>query len=305
MKGYISDYKRMSVHDGPGIRTTLFLKGCPLRCLWCHNPENLRVTPTLSYTQKLCVDCGACAAVCSNGVHSFTGEEHRIDHSRCTACGACVKECYTGALKIFGQTAEAEAVAEKLLEDRAFYESSSGGVTFSGGEPLMQPDFLAAVMSILKAQNIHIAVDTCGEAPWENIEKILPYTDLFLFDVKHIDTDAHRTGTGVGNERILSNLRRLSERGAHIEIRTPVIPGFNDSPDVLSRVANLLAALDQVQLWRLLPYHSMGKAKYEAIGLAYSMPELEMPDVARMRALQESLRGSFPNVMLSSDLPNA
>lgn len=302
MKGYISDYKRMSVHDGPGIRTTLFLKGCPLRCRWCHNPENLRMTPTLSYTQKLCVGCGACAAVCERGVHRLDALAHHIDFARCTACGACVKECYTGALKIFGQEAQPEDAAEKLLEDRAFYESSAGGVTFSGGEPLLQPDFLAAVMAILKAQGIHIAVDTCGEAPWDAYEKILPYTDLFLFDVKHIDSGAHQEGTGVGNERILDNLGRLSEIGAQIEIRTPVIPGYNDSPDVLRRIAALLADLKGVRAWRLLPYHSMGKAKYEAIGLAYGMPELEMPDVSRMRALQESLRDIFPNVMLSSDL---
>lgn len=302
MKGYISDYKRMSVHDGPGIRTTLFLKGCPLRCRWCHNPENLRMTPTLSYTQKLCVGCGACAAVCPRGVHRLDAQTHHIDFSSCIACGACVRECYTGALKIFGQEAQPEAVAEKLLEDRAFYENSAGGVTFSGGEPLMQAGFLSEVMAILKAQNVHIAVDTCGEVPWEAFEAVLPYTDLFLFDVKHIDSAAHKEGTGVGNERILSNLRTLSARGAKIEIRTPVIPGYNDSAQVLEGIARLLAGLDGVQVWRLLPYHSMGKAKYEAIGLAYPMPELDMPDTQRMRDLQESLRGIFPNVMLSSDL---
>ena len=305
MRGFISDYKRMSVHDGPGIRTTLFLKGCPLRCLWCHNPENLRMEKTLSYTKKLCVGCGYCASVCDRGVHRVENGEHTLAYDACTGCGKCVAECYTGALKLFGQEMDAEEAAEKLLEDHRFYESSGGGVTFSGGEPLMQPLFLAAVMRILKQHEVHIAVDTCGEAPWEAFARILPYTDLFLYDVKHIDSGLHKKATGVGNERILENLRRLSALGAQFEIRTPVIPGYNDSPEVLGAIGSLLSSLDGVRVWRLLPYHSMGKAKYEAIGLSYPMPELEMPDNVRMRALQASLQAVFARVMLSSDLADA
>ncbi len=305
MKGFISDIKRMSVHDGPGIRTTLFLKGCPLRCRWCHNPENLHMARSLSYTEKLCVGCGACAEVCKRGVHSFRGQKHELSFADCIACGACVRECYTGALKLYGEEIEPEAAAERLLEDRAFFESSGGGVTFSGGEPLLQAGFLAEVIKLLKVYGVHIAVDTCGEVPWDSFSRILSDTDLFLFDVKHIDTEAHKAATGVGNERILDNLRRLADSGAGIEIRTPVIPGYNDDMDVLRRIAVLLKSLGGIRAWRLLPYHSMGKAKYEAMGLSYEMPELEMPDIRRMRSLQEALRDVFPDVLLSSDLPAA
>lgn len=302
MEGIISDIKRMSVHDGPGIRTTLFMKGCPLRCKWCHNPENLIREPVLSFTEKLCVGCAACAAVCASGVHIVDSGIHTIDHDKCTACGKCVEECYTGALKIYGRSETAEDTAKLLLEDRAFYARSGGGVTFSGGEPLMQSGFLREVMEILKREGIHIAVDTCGHAPWEAFETVLPYTDIFLYDIKHIDPQAHRAGTGVGNETILENLRRLCAAGAKAEIRTPVIPGYNDSPEELGAVARLLSTLRGISGWRLLPYHSMAKAKYDAIGGEYPMPETEMPDNERMRALQASLREIFPAVYLSSDI---
>jgi len=299
MNGIISDLKRMSVHDGPGIRTTLFLKGCPLRCLWCHNPENLQVTPILSYTEKLCVGCGACAAVCPTGAHKLD-PQHTIDHEKCIHCGKCVAECFPGALKIYGKTASAEDAAAMLLEDRMFYKDT-GGVTFSGGEPLLQSEFLCEVMQLLKSEGIHIAVDTCGDVPWRAFETVLPYTDLFLYDIKHIDPVLHQRGTGADNARILENLQKLSVCNAPVEIRTPIIPGYNDDFSTLEAIAHLLAQYPNITAWRLLPYHSMAKAKYEAIGLTYEMPELEMPDVARMRELQESLLDIFPKVKLSSD----
>ncbi|MBQ6679666.1 MAG: glycyl-radical enzyme activating protein [Lachnospiraceae bacterium] len=323
--GIISDIKRMSVHDGPGIRTTLFLKGCPLRCRWCHNPENLTTSKTLSYTAKLCVGCGACAAVCPARVHEFvpveasqegaagtgtvnTGAEragasvHILHYDRCLRCGACVRECFTDALKMYGAEADADTVAKKLLEDTAFFRSSGGGVTFSGGEPLLQPDFLATVMKELKKEDVHVAVDSCAFVPWEAFEKVLPYTDLFLIDVKHIDSGEHRRMTGQGNELILENLKKLADVGAAVEIRTPVIPGYNDDTETLRKIGTLLASMGNIAVWRLLPYHSMGKAKYEAIGLTYEMPEIKQPTPARMRELTERLKDVFPGVRLSSDL---
>ena len=291
----------MSVHDGPGIRTTLFLKGCPLRCLWCHNPENLQIKPSLSFTQKLCVGCGACVEVCPQQVHRINGGLHEIRYDACVNCGVCVRECLTGALKIYGKESTPEAVATCLLEDQVFYEQSGGGVTFSGGEPLLQSKFLAETMAILKTRGVHIAVDTCGDVPWGAFEEVLPYTDLFLYDIKHIDSALHKKGTGSGNERILENLRHLQTCEAAIEIRTPVIPGYNDDKKTLQGIALLLRDCPRVKTWRLLPYHSMAKAKYEAIGMTYAMPETEMPDITRMRALQKALCSIFPGTKLSSD----
>lgn len=301
MNGQISDYKRMSVHDGPGIRTTLFLKGCPLRCLWCHNPENLHVQPSLSFTQKLCASCGACVDVCPQHVHRIEGGLHEIRYEACINCGACMRECFTGALKLYGEESTSEAAAARLLEDQVFYEQSGGGVTFSGGEPLLQSGFLQETMALLKMHGIHIAVDTCGDVPWEAFEAVLPYTDLFLYDIKHIDPELHRKGTGAGNERILENLRRLQACGVSVEIRTPVIPGYNDDEKTLHGIAALLRDCPRVATWRLLPYHSMAKAKYEAIGMPYAMPDTEMPDANRMRSLQKELCRVFPGTKLSSD----
>jgi len=301
MQGFVSDFKRMSVHDGPGIRTTVFFKGCPLKCLWCHNPENLTMQPSISLTEKLCIGCGMCVPACSQGVHALENGIHTLGRHKCTGCGRCVDACLPGALTLYGRTMTAEEAARRLLEDRAFYLSSGGGVTFSGGEPMLQSDFLLEVMRILKAENIHIAVDTCGDVPWQCFETVLPYTDLFLYDIKHLDDAAHLRGTGRGNGQILANLRKLAQRQAAVEIRTPVIPGYNDAPEHLAAVARLLADMPNVTAWRLLPYHSMAKGKYQALGMPYPMPETAMPDNTRMRALQQSLAEIFPHTMLSSD----
>lgn len=302
VKGIVSDFKRMSVHDGPGIRTTMFLKGCPLQCLWCHNPENLRTAPALSFTRKLCIGCGACVPACPEGVHSIQEDNtHRLRFELCKGCGACVEECLPGALKLYGRIMEPEEAARLLLEDKDFYAQSGGGVTFSGGEPLLQSAFLAALMRLLKKEGIHIAVDTCGEVPWSAFEKVLPYTDLFLYDIKHPDSAMHKKGTGSGNERILQNLENLSRQAVPAEIRTPVIPGYNDSPETLSRIAVLLNAYNNITAWRLLPYHSMAKGKYEALGRSYPMPDTPMPDETRMRSLKAQLTPLYPAVKLSSD----
>jgi pyruvate formate lyase activating enzyme len=301
MNGILSDIKRMSVHDGPGIRTTLFLKGCPLRCLWCHNPENLTAAPSLSFTEKLCVGCGACAEACPQGVHSFENGVHHIEYDACKHCRNCVDECLPGALKLYGRSASAKETAKLLLEDADFYLQSGGGVTFSGGEPLLQSGFLREVMQILKEHDVHIAVDTCGAVAWSAFEDVLPYTNLFLYDLKHPDTQLHWKGTGAGNEQILENLEHLADLGVPVEIRTPVIPGYNDAEETLLQIAAILKKYQNITCWRLLPYHSMAKGKYEALGRAYLMPDTQMPDNTQMRALQRNLAAFYPLVRLSSD----
>ncbi len=275
--GLLMDVKRFAVHDGPGVRTTLFLKGCPLRCLWCHNPEGISPRPETAYYAHKCMNCGECARVCPSGAQRMDAGGHIFEREMCVACGACEGACLGEAMKLFGRTVtvgEAESIA---LEDRAFYAHSGGGVTVSGGEPLLQADFVRALFERLKEQGVHTAVDTCGNVPWAAFESVLPFTDLFLFDVKHIDSDAHRALTGAGNERILDNLRRLSDAGARIEIRMPLVPGANDGMDTLERIGALLGGLN-VETMRVLPYHALARSKYAALGKPDTMPDVPSPD---------------------------
>ena len=300
--GIISDIKRFAVHDGPGIRTTLFMKGCPLRCAWCHNPESLDIAPVLSYTEKLCENCGDCAAVCGQGCHGITPDGHGINRMACLRCGACVRACLPGALKIFGEEIEPTRAAELLLEDADFYIQSGGGATFSGGEPLMQPEFCAETMRILKACGVSIAVDTCGDVPWSAFEAVLPYTDLFLYDIKHTDADRLKQWTGGSAARIEGNLRELDRRGINSELRIPVVPGFNDDAATLRSIGTMAASFSNVTCVRLLAYHNLSGAKYAAVGLDDGMSATAPPTAERMTELKTELGAVCANVRLSGDL---
>ena len=209
MAGRIFDIQRFSVHDGPGIRTTVFFQGCPLRCRWCHNPEAVSAGPALFYSDRACLSCRACEATCTEAVHSFAGEEQRMCRERCRLCGACAEVCVAGALEFSGRSATPEEVVEVVLRDRVFYETSGGGVTLSGGEPLAQPAFAREILARCRTEGLHTAVDTCGEGAREALDALIPLADLWLFDVKHLDPGAHRAATGRSNERILQNLRYL------------------------------------------------------------------------------------------------
>lgn len=286
--GMIAGIKRFEIHDGDGIRTTLFLKGCPLSCRWCHNPECIMTKPVLSFLQHRCLNCGACADVC--GAHAMAGGEHIYDRSKCVCCGECEKVCAGGALRLYGTEATAEELLPKLLEDRPFYETSGGGVTVSGGEPLMQAAFTAEILRLLKGEGIDTAVDTCGYAPWEALEAVVPWTDTFLYDIKAIDEQTHVRCTGKTNAPILDNLKFLDAIGKRIEVRVPFIPGWNDGE--IRKIGAFLSGLTNVSCVKLLPYHNYAKTKYDAIGEGERFTEIALPS-AESAAEATAILSSF------------
>lgn len=266
MTGLITDIQRFCVHDGPGIRTTVFLKGCNLRCGWCHNPETINPRPELQVYPEKCVACGACLTACSRGAHAVVDGQKRFERSLCAACGACARGCYAEALKVAGRQVTAEEVVAEVLEDREFYASSGGGVTLSGGEPLMQRDFAVEVLQLCRQAGLHTAIETNLAWPWEHVESVLPHLDLLMADIKMMDSKLHMEWTGVPNCRILANVRRLAGLDLPVVIRTPIIPGVNDSEQEVLLIADLVAQLPNLQYYELLPFHPLGEGKYAAIG---------------------------------------
>ena len=264
---HLGRIQRFSVDDGPGIRTTVFLRGCNLRCRWCHNPENLSTVPVLQYKEDTCLLCGHCAAVCLEGAHIFKSSMHTIDRTACVHCGKCETVCPNKTLELIGRRAQAAEILDIVKRDMDFYKFSGGGVTFSGGDPMLQADALREVLRACKELGIHTAVDTAGCIPFEAFEKVLPYTDLFLFDIKCIDATLHKAYTGVSNELILENAQKLDACGANIWIRTPVIPGFNDDAEEQSMIDEFVRSLLHVKRHDKLPYHDYGVGKYRMIGM--------------------------------------
>ena len=259
-KGTYINIKRFEIHDGDGMRTTLFLKGCPLRCKWCHNPEGLSVKPELGFYAHKCTACGRCAAACPTGAHKIVDGVHRFDRAKCIACGKCESVCFADALIFYGKRATAAELLPKLLEDKAFYDHSGGGVTLSGGEPLLQADFCHELLTAL-----HDA----------NLRKVIGLTDTFLVDVKAIDSDLHRSLCGLPNERILQNLRLLDALHQRAEIRIPFVPGQNAGE--IGKIADFLAALTCVVGVRVLPYHNLSGTKYESLDMTYPLATVDTP----------------------------
>lgn len=301
MVGTIFDLKRFAVHDGNGIRTTLFLKGCPLGCKWCHNPEGMHVKPELALFLKKCVGCGACAAACS--CHTVNAGEHRFFRSGCTACEKCVAVCPTGALKSYGTRQTVEQLLPLLMEDIDFYKNSGGGVTLSGGEPLLQPEFCFALLQALRARGIHTAVDTCGFVPTATLQKVLPYTNQFLFDVKAIDSAVHRQCTGQDNALILKNLLFLNEQGCQIEVRVPLVMGMNDGE--MQKIAQFLKPLNHVTKVKLLPYHGFIDSKYRALERPLPLKTDATPTNDRLLAAAEIFKAQGILVEPGTLLKNA
>jgi pyruvate formate lyase activating enzyme len=285
ISGVVTHIQRFSVHDGPGIRTTVFLKGCQMHCPWCHNPETVRPQPELQVFAQRCIGCGACLEQCAQHARRLVDGRMVFDRERCVACGRCVEVCYAQSLVLVGQTKTAGQVADEVLADRAFYQSSGGGVTISGGEPLAQPHFTQAILELCKAEEIHTAVETNLGWPWSTIARLLPAVDLFLVDIKLLDDTEHRTWTGMSNQHTLDNLRRLDAEGKPIVVRTPVVSRVNDRADQIAAIADFLAGLSHVRAYELLPYHPLGTGKYEALGLAAPWPRFQTPTAEQLRQL--------------------
>lgn len=279
MKGRVFNLQRFSTKDGPGIRTTVFLKGCNLQCLWCHNPESLSGRFELKYQPESCIFCAGCAAACPEKALRVEGDTWALDASLCTLCGDCVRACPTGALGMWGRDYEPNELVDILLKDREYYQDSGGGVTFSGGEPLLQAQFLVECMSLLKKENIHTAVDTALQVKWSIINKVLPYTDLLLVDVKGVDPAGHLENTSVKPDRIRENINRLKalQNGPVITVRLPLVKGRNDDPPDLPALVELLSDWPALNRIELLPCHSLGAEKAKHLVSGYRQEDYEPP----------------------------
>lgn len=289
MKGCIFDIKHFAVHDGPGIRTTVFFKGCPLRCLWCHNPEGIFRKTQLGYVEKNCTHCGRCVAMCPTGAQYITKENtHAFDREKCIKCGKCTQACYGKNLTLYGKEMTSDEIICDVMQDEDFYSSSNGGVTLSGGECLLQADFCRELLMKLRKKGVHTAVDTCGFVPRESFDKVIPFTDLFLYDFKAFDEDLHIKCTGVSNKIILENLKHLDAKGSKIEIRIPFVPGYNS--DQIEKIGEFLKDLKNIVGVRILPYHNYASSKYRSIDMTDTLPQL-IPSEEEIREAKNIISG--------------
>ncbi len=286
MKALFSDIKRFAGHDGSGIRTTVFLKGCPLKCVWCHNPESIGFKPQLAYYQNKCINCGECVSICPSNAHKISDLGRSYDRELCVACGKCAEKCLGSALTFYGREVTVEELLPRLLEDKDFYEASGGGVTLSGGECLCQADFCAALLAALKKEGINTAVDNCGFISKESLNKVISYTDTFLYDIKAIDEDVHIRCTGQSNKPILENIRYIDSLGKAIEVRIPYVPEFNS--DQVRRIAEFLAPLQNVKAVKVLPYHNFAASKYDALGMENTLPDI-LPGNEEVKSAEEMI----------------
>jgi pyruvate formate lyase activating enzyme len=285
----ITNIQGFSIHDGPGIRTVVFFKGCPLSCQWCANPECLSGKPQMGFIPNLCADCGKCLDVCKNNAIQRTEGEHRIDYSRCKSCGNCRDQCYYGALVRYGESMTLAEVWDAVRRDKMFYDESGGGVTVSGGEPLLQPVFVRELFELCRQERIDTCVETCGYVDPEALLETIPVTDHFLFDLKQMDSDEHRKHTGQSNSKILKNAELLIGHGADVLFRQPLIPGVNNSTENIEAIARFLTSLGKnAARLQIMPFHRMGQSKYRALNMLYTMEGVGAADDEQVEAARKA-----------------
>ena len=292
MQGLITNIQRFSVHDGPGIRTTVFLKGCPLHCFWCHNPEDMRPKVELQQFVDRCIACDECLAACPDGAIRVDVTGRAINREVCTACGRCVEKCVAESLVLSGRWIESRDLVADLLLDRVFYERSGGGITLSGGEPALQADFSEEILRLAHGHGLHTAIETAAYCRWDELSRMLPSLDLVIFDLKSLDDRVHRDATGVSNALILENAARLAASGRPLIVRTPVIPGVNDTPEAIAAVARFIAPFSHVLYYELLPYHQLSEGKYRSLGMVDRSLALHAPGQSLMEELAAVARAS-------------
>lgn len=282
--GIIFNIQRYSIHDGPGIRTTVFFKGCPLECFWCQNPESQRRKPEIFLDQENCTHCGRCVSVCPTGASALKDGHSAIERHKCEGCGDCVENCPNDARTLIGKYVTVDEVIHEVIRDKKYYDNSGGGVTLSGGEPLYQPEFAQSILKSCKQAGLHTAIETCGYAPWPTMEKLLECTDLVLYDIKCIEPKKHRDATGQSNELILENVKKLA-RCITMRVRVPLIPDFNDSSEEVKAIVNFVKKeMGSVEI-ELLPYNKLGECKYKRL----DRPSIELQgmDEDHLKALEK------------------
>jgi len=290
MKGIVFDIKRYSIHDGEGLRTTVFLKGCPLRCLWCHNPESQQLEPQMVWYENRCISCFSCIDSCEfNAIKVDSNKRIEISEKLCSHCGECVKVCPTNAIEMIGKEYEAKELTNEILKDELFFEDG-GGVTISGGEPFVQYDFLMEILSLLRNEQLNIALDTSGYTSEDRLLSSLKYVSLFLYDLKIMDSKKHKAYTGVDNKIILDNLKSLDENGAKIAVRIPVIPTINDDNENIEKTIDFLLKLKNIVSVDLLPFHNMMIDKYKRLKMPYLLGNIAKPNDNKMEKIKKEFQ---------------